>query len=142
VSEGPGGVFLILMMNFFQRRKVLKNANYLQLIPVRMMEYQMEEQGTVTILLPRFKNNYWREVYRNSKKGEYIFIRFDHLGSSIWQLIDGKQNVDEICTLMKEIHSKQLHPIEETEKRVTQFLSLLYQQRYISFVQLLNEKKS
>ena len=106
-----------------------------------MMEYQTKEDGTIDILLPRFKNNYWREIYRNSKKGEYIFIHLDHLGSSIWSLIDGIKNVEKICLQMKEEHTDKLQPIEETEKRVTQFLSLLYQQRYISFKQLL-EKKS
>jgi hypothetical protein len=128
-------------MNFFQRRKILKNANYLHLIPVKMMEFETKEDGKVDILLPRFKQSYWREIYRNSKKGEYIFIHLDQLGSSIWQTIDGIRTVEDICIQIKEKHPDKLQPLDETEKRVTQFLSLLYQQRYISFKQLL-EKKS
>ena len=104
------------------------------------MEDRLTEEGKIDILLPRFKDNYWREIYRNSKKGEYIYIHLDHLGSSIWQLIDGHRNVAAICSLMKENHADQLHPMEEAEKRITQFLSLLYQERYISFLQILDKK--
>jgi hypothetical protein len=128
-------------MNFFQRRKILKNANYLHLVPVRMMDYETKEDGRIDILLPRFKQGYWREIYRNSKKGEYIYIHLDHLGSSIWLMIDGIRTVEEICMQMKEKHPDKLEPTEETEKRVTQFLSLLYQQRYISFRQILDKKQ-
>lgn len=124
-------------MNFFQRRKILKNANYLHLTPVRMMDYQTKEEGTVSILLPRFKSVFWREVYRNSKKGEYIHIHLDEIGSVIWLLIDGQKKVMKICDELNEMKAEKLQPVDETEKRVTQFLSMLFQERYISFREIL-----
>jgi hypothetical protein len=124
-------------MNFFQRRKILKNINYLDLTPVRLMQDQLSDNGRIDILLPRFKRRFWREVTRNSKKGEYIRIHLDELGSAIWLLIDGHKKVITICNELNEKKGEKLQPVEETEKRVTQFLSMLYQERYISFREIL-----
>jgi hypothetical protein len=124
-------------MNFFQRRKVLKNINYLDLTPVRLMQDQLSDNDRIDILLPRFKRRFWRELSRNSKKGEYIRIHLDEIGSAIWLLIDGQKKVITICDELNQMKVEKLKPIEETEKRVTQFLSMLYQERYISFREIL-----
>jgi hypothetical protein len=124
-------------MNFFQRRKILKNINYLDLTPVRLMEYQLNDEGRIDILLPRFRNRFLKNVYRNSSKGEFIHIHLDQIGSEIWKIIDGILTVQAICSELNEKHPDKLHPAEETEKRVTDFLSLLYRERYISFREIL-----
>jgi hypothetical protein len=49
--------------------------------------------------------------------------------------------VNELCSRIQAAHPEKLYPPEETEKRVTQFLSLLYQQRYITFREITGEKK-
>lgn len=124
-------------MNFFQRRKYLKTVNYLDLTPVRLMEHRLTEEGKVDILLPRFKKGFWREVYRKSAKGEFIHIHLDEIGSAIWLLTDGNKKVTVICTELQEAKPEKLQPPEETEKRVTDFLSLLYREKYISFREIL-----
>jgi hypothetical protein len=124
-------------MNFFQRRKILKKANFLDLTPIRTMQEQIGDDGKVDILLPRFKSSYWREVYRKSRKGEFINIHLDETGSSIWKLIDGNRKVLEICTRLNETMPEKLQPAHETETRVTKFLSRLYQERYITFREIL-----
>ena len=124
-------------MNFFQRRKILKNVNYLELTPVKLMEDRLTDKGKIDILLPRFTNRFWNQVYKNSKKGEYIYIHLDEIGSAIWNSIDGNLSVQTICNEMKEKRPDHLQPAEETEKRVTDFLSLLYRERYISFREIL-----
>jgi hypothetical protein len=127
-------------MNFFQRRKILKSVNYLDLVPVRTMEYRPAEEGKIDILLPRFKNNFWREAYRKSRKGEYIYIHLDPQGSAIWLAIDGRKNVNALCTEVNILHPGLFQPADETAARVTQFLSLLYQQRYITFREITDNK--
>jgi hypothetical protein len=126
-------------MNFFKRRKILKNINYLDLTPVRLMEDQLTDDGRIDILLPRFNRRFWREIYRNSKKGAYIHIHLDEIGSAIWLLIDGQKKVIKIYDELNEMKADKLQPEEETEKRVTQFLSMLYQERYISFREILSK---
>jgi Coenzyme PQQ synthesis protein D (PqqD) len=126
-------------MNFFQRRNILKNVNYLDLTPVRLMEDRLTDKGKIDILLPRFKSRFWNQVYKNSKKGEFIYIHLDEIGSAIWNSIDGNLSVQSICNEMKEKHPDNLQPAEETEKRVTDFLSLLYREKYISFREILTK---
>ena len=125
-------------MNFFQRRKILKSVNYLDLTPVRLMEHQLTDEGKIDVLLPRFKSGFWREVYRKSQKGEFIYIHLDEIGSAIWLLIDGQKKVNEICIELQENKAEKLQPPEETEKRVTDFLSLLYREKYITFREILS----
>jgi len=124
-------------MNFFQRRKILKNINYLDLTPVRLMKDQLTEDGRIDILLPRFGSSFLNRVSKNSKKGEYIYIHLDKIGSLIWNSIDGNRNVHAICGEMNEKYPDILSPVAETEKRVTEFLSRLYQERYITFREIL-----
>jgi hypothetical protein len=101
------------------------------------MEDRLTDKGKIDILLPRFKSRFWNQVYKNSKKGEYIYIHLDDIGSAIWNSIDGNLSVQTICNEMKEKHPDNLKPTEEIEKRVTEFLSLLYREKYISFREIL-----
>lgn len=129
-------------LNFFQRRKILKKANYLDLTPVRMMEFETLENGKIDILMPRFKHHILKRALQPHWKKEFIRIHLDEIGSAIWTRIDGTSNVNDLCNRLQESYHEKLHPYEESEKRVTQFLSLLYQERYITFKELTLEKKS
>jgi hypothetical protein len=128
------------VLNFFERRKILKKANYLDLTPVKVMEFDTCGDGRVDILLPRFRNTVWKRALQPRWKGEFIRIHLDEVGSAIWQQIDGTLNVLDICTRLQTIHPEKLDPPGETEKRVTQFLSLLYRERYITFREIIREK--
>ncbi len=125
-------------MNFFQRRKILKKANYLDLTPVRIMEHEIREDGKVNILLPRFKNKFSSALFQPARKAREIAIKLDGPGSAIWLMIDGVISVHRICENMNDLHPDKMQPPEETEKRITQFLSLLYQQRYITFREIMD----
>ena len=127
-------------LNFFQRRKILKKANYLDLTPLRQMEHELREDGKVDLLMPRFKHPVWKRALQPHWKQEFIRIHLDEIGSAIWLQADGIINVHEICNRMQASHPEKLHPPAETERRVTQFLSLLYQQRYITFREIIQEK--
>jgi hypothetical protein len=128
-------------MNFFQRRKILKKANYLDLTPVRMLEHVLRDDGNIDILMPRFKNKVPRNIFQPSKKSDHIRIKLDLIGSAIWKLIDGQSTVKQIIVNLEESYTEKLTTHEENIKRVTQFLSLLYQERYISFREIIREKK-
>jgi hypothetical protein len=120
-------------MNFFRRRKILKRMNSLDLTPVRLMEHTVRDDGNVSILLPRFQNRFSSALFQPSRKARLIPIRLDMTGSAIWLLIDGQRIVGEICRIMQEQHPEKMQPPSETEKRITEFLALLYRERYITF---------
>ena len=127
-------------LNFFQRRKILKRVNYLDLTPLRKMKFESLENGKVDILMPRFSHTLWKRALQPHWKQEIIRIHLDDLGSAIWLEINGTTTVSELCNNLQTVHPEKLQPPDETEKRVTQFLSLLYQQRYITFNEINLEK--
>jgi hypothetical protein len=126
-------------MNYFQRRRIFKQANFLDLRPVRVLGHEVREDGGITMLMPRFKNKVNSALFQPNSKGKFITIRLDRFGGHTWLLIDGHSTVSQICDRLKEQFPEELQPIEETEDRVTKFLSLLYQQRYITFREIQDE---
>ncbi len=66
-------------------------------------------------------------------KGDFIYIRLDETGSNTWLLIDGHSRVMDICQRLTEHFPGTLSPADEIEERVTQFMTFLYHQRYITF---------
>lgn len=105
------------------------------------MEFEIREDGKVDILMPRFKHPIWKRALQPHWKQEFIRIHLDETGSAIWLQVDGTINVTELCSRVQATHPETLHPPAETERRVTQFLSMLYQQRYITFREITREKK-
>jgi hypothetical protein len=117
-------------LNFFQRRKVLKGVNYLELTPFRIYEHQVEENGLVAVLLPRFENKTLKSLFVSRYKSPYIKIKLDEFGSAAWLQIDGKKKVDLIA---KELLNKFGDKIQPVEERLTSFFTQLYFQKFISF---------
>ncbi|HNS17229.1 MAG TPA: PqqD family protein [Bacteroidales bacterium] len=120
-------------MNFFQRRRILKGANYLTLTPVRIHAHEIAENGRVTLMVPKFKNQVLREYLIPRNKSDHFRIHLDELGSATWLAINGESNVAEICSKLHESLGEKISPAEQ---RVTRFLTLLYDQRYITFREL------
>jgi hypothetical protein len=57
----------------------------------------------------------------------------DETGSKVWQLIDGRRKVDEICTMMSGLSPGEFDASDAEQVRVTKFLSHLYKNRFIEF---------
>lgn len=124
-------------MNFFQRRKILKKTSYTDLIPVRILESVQNEQGKTDVLVPRFKNEYLKRAMQSKHKGDHIIIHLDETGSIVWNSIDGIMNVSQIIQKISESYPEKFSSADETPVRVMKFISLLYQERYITFRQLI-----
>ena len=120
-------------MNFLQRRRIFKKANFLDLRPVRVLGHEPREDGGINLLMPRFKNRVNSTLFQPNSKEKFILIKLDRFGAHTWLLIDGSSTVADICSKLKELFPLELQPVEETEVRVTNFLSVLYQERYITF---------
>ncbi len=120
-------------MNFLKRRKILKQSNFLDLRPVRVLNHESREDGLINLMMPRFKNKYWSRMFQPRSRSEFIIIKLDQSGSRTWMLIDGEISVLRICEKLMEQYPDDFTQTEETGKRVTKFLSMLYEQRYITF---------
>lgn len=123
-------------MNFFQRRKILKKANSLELTPVKNQEYDFTADGKVYLIVPKFSRKWMRNFFISGRRRKYVSVYLDELGSHTWHEIDGTKTVAGICESLKKKLGKSIEPHHEVEDRVTSFLSMLYQQRYIWFKEL------
>lgn len=123
-------------VNFFTRRKILKHTSALDLVPIRLMNVEEREEGKLNILLPRFRRTWLARYLAPLNKEKFIRIKLDEFGSAAWLMIDGEKSVRTICDALEKEFPEKLDPPEETAERVNKFMSVLYQQRFISFRQL------
>ena len=119
-------------MSIFDRKKIIKDINYLDLTPYYIHKHIVEDNGLVTVLLPRFKNKILLSfVPRN--RSPFVKIHLDELGSAVWLSIDGYKNVESIINALEEKLGEKIIPAEE---RITKFFTTLYQNKFIGFNQL------
>ncbi|MFA7228751.1 MAG: PqqD family protein [Melioribacteraceae bacterium] len=123
-------------MNFFQRRAKLKNANYLEVTPVRNVNDELNEDKLVTVLIPKVTSRLGKKYFEPMLKSPYIKLKLDEIGSASWLAIDGKKKVGEIAAELDKIFGKKIAPVEE---RLTKFLTTLYEQRLITFQEIKGE---
>lgn len=123
-------------LGFFDRRKVLKSISMLDLTPFTKVGHEIAEDGTVTLLYPKFKNPKMN-FFLPTSKSPYIRLNLDEIGSESWLLIDGKRNVEEIAAKLSEKFGEKVDPPTE---RLGKFLSQLYNNKYISFKELLKKE--
>lgn len=125
--------------NFFQRRKILKKVNFLEMHPVRVHEHLIKSDGNVCLKIPRFRKRWLQNFIISGRRKKHFNVYFDELGSATWLAINGERTVREICDLLIDDLGGKLEPFDEAEDRVTRFLSQLYDQRYITFKELTTE---
>lgn len=117
----------------FKKKEVI---NLLELTPVREKNFVVKENGLVTILIPKFKSEFFKKLIPKNKSNE-IKISFDELGSAVWNEIDSKKKVFEIVNILGEKFGEKIHPAEE---RISKFLTQLNSHKFISFKELHKEK--
>jgi hypothetical protein len=127
--------------NFFSRRKILRRTNTLDLHPEKLLGSEPRDNGCLNLLLPRFKNKLSSKLLQPAWKDKFIRIKLDAFGSAVWNLMDGNANAGDICEKLTERFPEKLTGKDEIEERVGKFLSLLYQQRFITFRELGKEQE-
>ena len=115
---------------FNRKKKELSDINYLELTPGRLYEYVLEENGKVSVLIPRFTNKILVKTLTPMLKFPFVKTKFDEFGSQVWLEIDGKKKVQDISICLKQKFGKRIEPVEE---RLTKFLTQLYNYKIVSF---------
>ena len=115
---------------FNRKKKELSDINYLQLTPGRLFDHVMEENGKVSVLIPRFTNKILVKTLVPMLKSPFVKTMFDEFGSQVWLEIDGKKKVMDISTGLRQKFGERIEPVEE---RLTKFLSQLYNYKFVSF---------
>ena len=128
-----------MTLNFLQRRKILKATNSLDLIPVRVSSFETSESGLVTLLIPKFKNEKFANWFIPKSRSLVYKVSLDEIGSALWLESDGLKTVYDISNILGEKFKERINP--EPEKRIGKFMSSLYENRYITFKQLIKENE-
>ncbi len=123
-------------MNYFERRRVLKRTNAMDLVPVRVMGHD-EEAGNVTVLVPKFRGSFYHLMVPRTRY-LYFRIKLDVIGSETWKAMDGERNVQEIADHIRKHSGLEETVLSDLEDRLNKFTSKLYEQRYITFIQLID----
>lgn len=119
---------------YFQKRRILKDANYLNITPVRKYQHEINSNGNVVILLPRFTGAFSRRYLQPRLKNPFIKIELDKIGSLVWLLADGQTSVKNVCNEAENQLGDSIQPVYE---RVTKFYSQLYLKKLITFNEIL-----
>ena len=123
-----------------QERKKLKGLNALELTPVKKQRNIERDGGLITVLIPRFK---WKPVHdlmvKNGRDPDF-WLDLDEIGSEVWMSIDGKLRVREIGEILKEKFQDNEKLLERvsTDQNLVKFISMMYNNKIITFKELEN----
>jgi len=123
---------------FNKKRKELSTVNYLELIPIPNYGTEEEENGSLSVLIPRFTNKLLVKVLSPRLKSPYVKAKLDEFGSEVWRQMNGKRNVNEIADNLKLKFGEKIEPVNE---RLTKFLTQIHRYKFISYNEL-NKRRS
>lgn len=122
-----------MLLSFKERKKILKSTNTLDLTPIRIYSEEKDNDGIVTVIIPKFKNKFMVTFISPKLKSDQFRIKLDKFGSSVWLMMNGKIKVDKI---IKELKQKFDDELQEADERVVKFIFQLYEQGFISFKEI------
>lgn len=96
--------------------------NYLDYVPRRMIEHEVDDDGLFVLLRPRFMKGFFAKFVQPRIKAKYYKVRLDKFGSKTWEAIDGKRSVKEIADLL---YSEFKDEVEPRYERCSTFISSL-----------------
>ena len=91
----------------------VRGANLLDLIPERTKAFRDEENGTVTVLVPRFGDGKMGRFLQRFIGKSPITLHLDEIGTAVWRLCDGRRSVYEIGGRLKEQFGDRIEPVYE-----------------------------
>lgn len=128
-----------MLLNPFTKKNKLESINYLELTPAVKHTHEIRSDGMINVLIPRFTNSIAKTLFQPAKKSTYIKANLDEFGSATWLLIDGSKKVNQIADLLLEKFGERIEPVNE---RLTMFLTHLYKNGFINFLELQKGNKN
>lgn len=111
---------------------VKKTENYLDYIPSKAekVDWRKTDEGLIQIII--YRNSLLDRVVRKLffTPDKYI-VDLDHLGSLVWDSIDGEKSVYEISKIVKDEFGEDAEPLYE---RLIEYMTMLKNNKFINFV--------
>jgi Coenzyme PQQ synthesis protein D (PqqD) len=117
----------------FFRKKSNPDINYLELTPVRNYEYEVENNGLISVFVPKFDIKWLDRILSGIIKSRFFKAKLDEFGTETWLEIDGVKSVQMISNQLSKKFGEKINPVDE---RLTKFLSELYKYNFITFKEL------
>jgi len=115
----------------FRRNKKQEQGerrNLLEIRPVRNLEWETEQNGTVVLLVPKFKNRYLVQYVLPHLKSPNFRVRLDEYGSAVWKMLDGNTTVGDISEKLKGTYGEEFDPRYE---RIGKFIANLAYNKFL-----------
>lgn len=107
-------------------------VNLLELTPVRKYGHQINSDGLVDVLVPRFKNAIMQRFIPKNRN-PFILANFDEIGTEVWLLIDGETKIDIIAKTLDKKLGEKISPVYD---RLNLFFQQLHRNGFIIFKEL------
>jgi len=114
-------------------QKKLLEINSMDLHPITLAKYEIDDNNRVRIFIPKFKNIIFVNLLKKFNRKNYYTVKLDKSGSMVWNNIDGMKTVEEICNKVK--NEMNIND-ENFEQKTVKFLYMLYKQKAISFKEI------
>ncbi len=122
-----------MLITYFKRIQFFRKANALELTPIARLQSETGDDGLVTLLIKKFKNDRVAAFVIPGTKSKIIRLKLDETGSKVWNSIDGISKIGQISHVLRE---KSDDGFPQAEERVSQFLMRMYQDRFITFKEI------
>jgi hypothetical protein len=109
---------------------VKTRENFLDKVPSIKQTLVTEKEGERSVIVfPRFGNKLLQKYLVPKHRSSHIRIRLDEHGTAVWELLDGRRTVGEICHIL----AGHFQDEADYEYRIITFLQQLRKQGFITF---------
>lgn len=117
----------------WNRFNPLAGRDFMQLVPVAVVEHRLAPDGGVTLLPPRFAHGLtaWLLQPRLPEERRHVRVVLDKRGAVIWPHIDGRRPVHELVRLFEEAFPEDR---DEAVDRVCRWVGGVYKHGFITFL--------
>lgn len=117
-------------MKIFRKKKKKENLEMSKVVPSHNVEFNREEDGTITLLKPKFTSKFSQKFIIPKMKYPYYQIHLDEIGTAVWNSIDGKTDALRIGEKIREELGEKIEPVYE---RLGMFLAKLKNENFIKW---------
>lgn len=98
-----------------------QEINLLELVPSRISKWKDNDEGLVTLILPKFKSKLGK-IFASKFKNPMYELKLDAIGAFLWRECDGKKNIYDISQEMVKEFGDDIEPVYE---RIKVFIDML-----------------
>lgn len=118
-------------MSIFKKKNI--EYNLLDLTPMSKYSFIEETNGTISVIIPRFKNKFILKHFGKRMKNPNVKLKLDEIGSSVFREVNGENKVEQIANKLVESFGDRIQPVND---RISLYFKQLYDNNIIYFKEL------